>query len=185
MNLHEQETCSQNDDTRLLSLSQGLFAKISLEDYARASQFKWYARWDKHTKSFYAVRSMYLPEERTGTQKFGIRAVSLARFILGLEFGDPRIADHISHETLDNTRGNLRIAHKQGNARNRRTRSDNPTGLKGVSAHRAKGKFLGWQSQIRHAGRNIYIGQFRTPEAAHEAYCEMAQKLHGEFARTG
>lgn len=187
MNLLAQEACPQPDDTRLLSLSRGLFAKISLVDHERASQFKWFAHWDPHSKSFYAVRSMYLPGIQTGKRNFKIRQVSLARFILGLEFGDKRIADHINHDTLDNTRDNLRIAHKQGSGQNQRRRSNNTTGFKGVSVYRRKGKIVGCIAQIRHAGKTIYIGAYKIDECekAHAAYCAMAKKLNGEFARFG
>ena len=177
MNLLAQETRPFVDDIRLLPLTRGLFTRISLVDYERASKFKWYADWDEHTKSFYAVRSMYLPEERTGNQKFGIRQVSLARFILGLEFGDPRIADHSNHDTLDNTRGNLSAVNKQESAQNQRRRSNNTSGFKGVSVFRRKGKVVGWIAQIRHAGKTIHIGVYKTPEEAYVAYCAMARKL--------
>jgi hypothetical protein len=186
MNLLTQETCPQTDDTRLIPLSRGLFAKISLADYDRVSQFKWFAHWDSHTKSFYAVRSLYLPGEGTNGRKFRIRQVSLARFILGLEFGDKRIADHINHDTLDDTRDNLRRAHKQGSGQNQRRRSNNTTGFKGVSVYRRNGKIVGCIAQIRHAGKTIHIGVYKTDECekAHAAYCAMARKLNGEFART-
>ena len=80
MDLLEQETCSQSDDTRLIPLTQGQFAQISTEDFERVSQFKWYAKWNTCTRSFYAVRTEWL--EETGWTRN--RHVSMARFILGL-----------------------------------------------------------------------------------------------------
>lgn len=53
-------------------------------------------------------------------------------------------------------------------------------GLKGVAA-RSSGRF---QAHIRKDGARITLGTFDTVEAAHAAYVEAAQRLHGEFAAT-
>jgi hypothetical protein len=41
-----------------------------------------------------------------------------------------------------------------------------------------------WKSRIVVDGKEIWLGYFSTPEAAHAAYCEAAKQYHGEFART-
>jgi hypothetical protein len=52
--------------------------------------------------------------------------------------------------------------------------------LKGASWDKRSRKWLG---QIMIRGRNIHLGYFDTPEAAHEAYANKALELFGEFAR--
>lgn len=184
MYLLVQETCPRVDDIRFIPLTRGLFAKVSARDYEWLSQWRWTAHYNPCTKSYYASRheSVKIDPKRS--------TVWMHRLILGLSKFDSNIGDHINHDTLDNTRGNLRVANKQGNAQNRRKPANNSTGLKGVSmswkwrrGEWQKNIFRGWRAQISHAGKNIYIGHFKTPQLAHEAYCAMARKLNGEFTR--
>jgi len=37
-------------------LTQGQYALVDDADYEELSNFNWYAKWDAHTKSFYAGR---------------------------------------------------------------------------------------------------------------------------------
>lgn len=55
----------------------------------------------------------------------------------------------------------------------------NTSGYRGVSLHQASGKY---QAQIRDdTGRQLFLGNFSTPEDAAAAYAEAARKYHGEF----
>jgi len=40
-----------------------------------------------------------------------------------------------------------------------------------------------WVAFIRVNRKRLYLGSFRAPELAHEAYKSAAEKYHGEFAR--
>jgi hypothetical protein len=95
---------------------------------------------------------------------------------------DPGYAliDHIDGNPYNNKFTNLRLATSTQNQCNQRRRSDNTSGLKGVSwdANRKK-----WQSGIQVHGKRIALGRFNTKEEAYAAYCEAARRLHGEFAR--
>lgn len=42
-----------------------------------------------------------------------------------------------------------------------------------------------WEAQMTKNYKTIYLGRFRTPEAAHAAYCKAAKNLHGEFFYSG
>lgn len=161
-----------HEDAGLISLTQGQFAIVDATDFEWLSRWKWNAYWDCTTRSFYAQRNIRDASGKRGT-------ISLHRQILGLEKGDSRQGDHINHNTLDNRRGNLRIASSRENQRNRGKRRDNSSGFKGVVRHR-NGK---WMSRIRIAERRIYLGVFDTPELAHAAYAAAAAQYHGEFAR--
>lgn len=174
MNLLAQETRPRADDTRLIPLTQGQFATVDAADFEWLSQWKWFAHWNSGTQSFYAHRN-----EKVGTKQ---RTVPMHRAILGLEFGDPRQGDHReSGNTLDNRRANLRIATKSQNAKNRRTNRNNTSKLKGVMSH-GNGRY---EARISVNGEFIRLGSYSSPEEAHAAYREAAQKYHGEFSNPG
>jgi hypothetical protein len=40
-----------------------------------------------------------------------------------------------------------------------------------------------WKAVITVHGKGLYLGYFKTPEAAHMAYCAAADKHFGEYAR--
>ena len=75
---------------------------------------------------------------------------------------------------------NLRIVSRSQNLMNQTIRSTNTSGYKGVSLHKASGK---WRADITSCGRCKYLGSFTTPEAAALAYDKAAKVLHGEFAK--
>lgn len=91
--------------------------------------------------------------------------------------------DEIDHENgnpADNRAENLRPASRTENNRNTRARKHNRVGLKGVRETPQPGV---WSARIRLYGREIYLGRYRSPHEAHQAYCAAALKLHGDFAR--
>ena len=81
--------------------------------------------------------------------------------------------DHINGKRADNKFANLREATKRQNNENVGRRSDNQSGLRGVS-RRVNGK---WVAQIQSAGVKHHLGYFDTPEAAHAAYTLAATNL--------
>ena len=89
--------------------------------------------------------------------------------------------DHINGNMADNRISNLRIASSSENARNRKCRADNSTGLKGVRARPCK--TTPFQAVISVDGKSISLGYFASKEEAHAAYADAAQKFFGEFAR--
>ena len=90
--------------------------------------------------------------------------------------------DHINRDRLDNRIANLRAADRCQNQQNK-LQSNNKSGFKGVSLHNPR-LAKPWQAQITVRGQHHHLGNFSTPEEAHEAYKEAAARLHGEFART-
>jgi AP2 domain len=62
---------------------------------------------------------------------------------------------------------------------NRRLRSDNTSGFKGVSFDAESGK---WRARIMVEGRAIAVGRYREILDAARAYDEAALVHHGEFA---
>lgn len=88
--------------------------------------------------------------------------------------------DHINGDPTDNRIDNLREASRAENARNYPKPKSNTSGLKGVTWNKASKK---WQAAIRINGKSKYLGLFDCAEEAHKAYCEHAEKYHGQFAR--
>lgn len=157
-----------------ITLTQGQFALVDDCDYERLSQHKWYAKWDSHTRGFYAARNS------RGTDGKRI-TIKMHREILSLEAKDECQADHISLNTLDNQRENLKRATHSQNICNRRLFNGSTSGFKGVSWHLKTKK---WMSYINIAKKRIHLGYHLSPEAAYAAYCAAATVHHGEFART-
>jgi hypothetical protein len=87
--------------------------------------------------------------------------------------------DHINGLKDDNRLANLREATRQENCFNAPTRAGK-SGLKGVT-HR-KG-YARWSAAITVRGKSYFLGEFTSPEEAHEAYKEAARDFHGEFYR--
>lgn len=89
--------------------------------------------------------------------------------------------DHIDGDRLNNRRSNLRPATHSENGRNRPGQSNNRSGAKGVSWHKARGK---WQVHIKTDGQKRYLGLFNTVAEAAEVYRVAAELQHGRFAKT-
>lgn len=104
------------------------------------------------------------------------------RIAWAMTYGEwPDCVDHINGIGFSNRITNLRACSHSENLRNQKVRKDNKVGLKGIHWN---SKDKRWRAQIKVNGRLKYLGQFKTKEEAHVAYCEGAKQLHGEFART-
>lgn len=88
--------------------------------------------------------------------------------------------DHRDGDGLSNRWDNLRLSTVSQNNANQQRRRDNTTGFKGVTWHKAAGRY---QAKIGIAGASHYLGLFDTPEAAHAAYRAAASRAYGAFAR--
>lgn len=152
---------------REIHLSKGMVARVDEQDFAWLSQYKWHA-----TKSY---KQWYAKTYINGA------GVYMHRLILGLQRGDTRRADHRNPlETLDNRRGNLRVATQAENLWNAGLRKDNRSGYKGVAWH-SRDKC--WQAYITARGRNVWLGSFKTIEEAVSARSAALPLYHNQYAR--
>lgn len=92
----------------------------------------------------------------------------------------PDCVDHINGVGFLNRITNLRACSHSENLINQKVRKDNKSGLKGVHWNSKEKR---WKAQLKVNGCYKYLGQFKTKEEAHAAYCEGAKRFHGEFAR--
>ena len=83
--------------------------------------------------------------------------------------------DHINRNRSDNRIDNLRLASAELNAQNASVRSDNTSGVQGVSWHKASNK---WVVQISKQGKPTHVGLFDSIKDA------VAARAQAELART-
>jgi hypothetical protein len=82
--------------------------------------------------------------------------------------------DHIHGKQAGNGIANLRWTTASGNSSNqRKAHRDNKSGLLGVSVSNKK-----WRATITVSGKHINLGEYLTPEAAHEVYLAEKRRLH-------
>lgn len=148
-----------------IPLTQGKFAIVDDADFEWLNQWKWC--YDRG----YASRGIWSKE----TKK--VKRQSMHRLIMG---NLDSFIDHINGDALDNRRVNLRPVTASQNAINRKTRSDNNTGQKGV---RFRHQYNLWQARICKNGKRVSLGHFKTKEEAIRAYKEAVPIWHGDFAR--
>lgn len=173
-------TSDRTPGTIEIQLTQGQVTVIDAVD-ADLADFRWYA---KLNRCYTGVGKHVVARRETVDHKRVTRylhRVVLER-LLNRRLDRTELVDHIDGNPLNNRRGNLRLATTAQNLANRGKPADNMSGYKGVSLHARSGK---WRARIGHNGKQIHIGVYDTPEAAHQAYCEVAKTLHGTFANFG
>jgi len=89
--------------------------------------------------------------------------------------------DHVNGDHGDNRFSNLRPSTRSENMRNMKRHKKHRTGFKGVGLTK-QGRYT---AAIWADNRSIHLGVFGTPEEAHQAYCDKADELFGEFANHG
>jgi hypothetical protein len=99
----------------------------------------------------------------------------LAFFYMTGRWPNPEV-DHEDLDKSNNRWSNLREATRPQNAANRSRQSNNTSGFIGVTKSRR-----GWQAQIGHHGRCIYVGTFSSIEDAVRSRAAKALEIHGEF----
>ncbi len=151
-----------------ISLTQGKYALIDADDWPVVSPYRWYAA--RRGTCWYANANAPNGSRHPPT-------ISMHRLLLGFQY---RQIDHRSGDGLDNRRANLRPCDDSTNQANRHRLATNTSGFRGVTFNKKCSK---WQAQIKHQGRNIYLGVFASAEDAARAYDRRAVAEFGPFAR--
>lgn len=152
---------------RYIALPRNLNAIVSSEDFEFLSQWNWSV----------GGKGPYLYAMRNGSRPRR-KLIAMHRVVMQRTNGDAplqdALVDHISGDTLDNRRSNLRICTKMQNQWNQKRNSANTSGFKGVTKVGKK-----WRARLG----NKNLGYFDTAEEAHAIWAESAQNTYGEFAR--
>lgn len=114
--------------------------------------------------------------------KVGNKWFSVFRHILNfyIEYGWlPETVDHVDGVPGNDEPTNLRAATKSQNQHNAKIRSDNKSGVKGVSLTKT-GR---WRGYVSLNSKQHIAGTFDSIEEAAAAVKELRSKLHGGFAR--
>lgn len=152
-----------------IPLTQGKYAIVDDEDFARLRGFKWCAvKSAQKEPRYYAVYGRRV--------KGKTRMIRMHRVIMGAKPG--QFVDHVNRDSLDNRRCNLRfctIAQNGMNARKLRGSSK----YKGVCRHE---KYGVWVAHITVRGHLYFLGQSKIEEDAALMYNVAAQLVFGEFA---
>lgn len=151
-----------------LALTQGQVTVFDDVDAPIVLAHRWWATKSSATGQFYAATKLQSPSGRW-------RIVQMQRLLMG---EPPKMdVDHVNGDTLDNHRGNLRVATRSQNKANNRGYRTNTTGYKGVYRRGDR-----WCAQLRYEGEALWLGAHATPEAAARAYDAKARELFGAFA---
>lgn len=138
------------------------------------------ARWNsRYAGKVAGNRSQYTSIKIRGTL---YKAHRLAWLICHGEFPEDMI-DHVNGDKHDNRICNLRKATRAENMFNRgEPKKKSAIGFKGVHFSKSAQCYI---AVITYFKKRKFLGQFSTPEEAHEAYWQAAIKYHGEFANRG
>jgi len=145
-------------------LTQGLYALIDADDAERVGHHNWHAAFNKTSRRFYA-------RKRAGGGRLPLHS-----FVLGKEEG--KTVDHISRDSLDNRKCNLRMATASLQAWNRGMLRSNTSGHVGIFWEKKKSL---WRALIIHKNKRIGLGRYKEKEEAIKAYEMAARKLRTEL----
>ena len=152
----------------IVELTQGQVTLIDIDDLPLIENIKLFAQWQECKQGYYA---------RYGEYKNGkTKILSLHRTIMKAKKGE--VVDHIDGDGLDNRKQYLRICTSSQNAMNRRTKSDNRSGRKGVYWSGYK-----WVASISIEGKVVNLGRFYEYEEAVEARERAEKEYYGEYSR--
>lgn len=142
------------------------------EDYVYLSRINWFLSKDKN--KFYIAG--WVKNENGEFVK-----VKMHQMIMGDYDRKVFVIDHISRDTLDNRRCNLRFITWAQNSRNRNPLKNKLVNYKGVTYSEYNGKKY-YRVTITANGKRINETGFKSPEEAARRYNELARIHHGEFA---
>lgn len=141
------------------------FAMVDAEDFERVAAHRWYMN-----SGGYVVRQVTVGRKKQ-------RTLGLHRFIMGLEYGDPREVDHRDGNPLDNRRSNLRVCTHALNGENKRPACGR-SAYRGVSWSEERQR---WVANGCLNYRQVYIGAFDTEQEAADAAAAW-RKQHMPFS---
>lgn len=159
-----------------IQLTQGYVTVVDPLD-ADLALLVWGADVSDKRNAIYAKRHIQQGTKKTNEY---MHRVIMAR-IVGRPLSRSEHVDHVDLNGLNNARSNLRLANMSQNKQNCGLQSNNTSGYKGVFWNKRRDK---WEAQIHVSGKKLFLGRFDDKAEANAAYCDAANRLFGEFART-
>lgn len=156
--------------SKLIPLTRGYEAIVDDADFDWLMQWKWYAV-PARGGNIYAAH--VVKDHKNNT--------TIGTFMHCLILSAPKgmKVDHRDRNTLNNQRGNLRLATYQQNACNRPGDAGSSSRYKGVSWNK---QYQCWRVSIGCSGKLHYLGSFHNEIEAAKTYDAAARHYHGEFA---
>lgn len=139
---------------------------FDLEDYNKIKRHCWFI-------TSYRCSYVHTRDVDTGKQ------ISLHRLVMDVDNSED-IIDHISGNTIDNRKSNLRIVDVVLNGMNRGESVRNTSGVRGVSFRKDNNK---WRVRIREDGKEVTIGHFDILMDAAIARMNAEERVYGEYGR--
>lgn len=156
---------------------------VSTEDYynkLKNLNVSWYSVWDDDILNYYIRCTIRNGKDSSGKTKYTM--LYLHRYLMDAE--DGIYIDHYDHNSLNNTRENLRITKGEENAKNRKGKNkNNTTGYRNVQIDKRSGKYV---VVLFVKGKIIRIKKLydNVDEAGKDAE-KYRQQYYGEFAGIG
>ncbi|SPF51173.1 HNH endonuclease family protein [Candidatus Desulfosporosinus infrequens] len=149
------------------SVMETLIDREDLE-IAQKGGAKWHALWSEGTSSFYAISNVSISE--------GLKPKRLHRLITNCP--DDLVVDHVDHDTLNNTKGNLRNVTHSVNMQNRKAECKTNSGFRGVSWRKSSKK---WRAYLMINRKQIGLGVYKELEQAVKVVQEAGAKLMSNY----
>lgn len=161
-----QNDLDMNQGYAIINLPQGKRAIVDREDLDKVKKYKWL-----YSNSGYAIAHT---KDSSGNK------IRLFMHRLLVNAPNDKEVDHISGDTLDNRKSNLRICTHAQNMLNKRSYRNSSSRFKGVSWVKKPRK---WRARIIRDRIVHHLGYFESEVEAAKAYNEAAKTIHGEYAR--
>lgn len=165
----------------LIQLTKGSFALVSEVDFVHLIEMGSWCTQVKDNGARYAVRTLNYRHERGHWTTRQLKMHDVVALRVFGSIPDGLLVDHINHDTLDNTRQNLRLATRAQQQANRRKTKPSKSLHKGVSWDSLKRK---WRVRPMVNGKKTDLGYFEDELTAAEAYATFIKRACGEFACT-
>lgn len=150
-------------DTAYGTLTDGTVFLFDRADLPMVDSMKWYACRNKPSNALYITNC---------------RGETLHQVLIDCPQGME--IDHISLDTLDNRRCNLRICSHQQNQCNQPLQKNNTSGVSGVRFYHPRGKF---RARIKVGQHEIHLGYYPTLVGAVQARNIGMEYMFGEYGR--
>ena len=150
------------------------YAMVDDEDYDRVMEVIGKGKWYIHASDGKGGEYEYAVS--------GSRRLGMHRVVMNAPKGMD--VDHKNGDRLNNCKENLRICTRAQNCRNKRTRSDSASGIKGVyeikNPNLAK-RFIAYIGDPDRPGYNIKLGKYTTKQEAGLVAARARKARDGEF----